>query len=72
MTNSLPNVAASTVFCHFENQIIGVFCTNRKIPVCERLVTMFPAWLASTKIEIVTGCPRGSGMLGGNSSSTSP
>jgi hypothetical protein len=82
-TNSLPNVAASTVFCHSktillvhsvqierENHIFGAFCTNRKIPLCEHLITIFPAWLASTKAEIVTGCPCSLGMLGGNSSSS--
>jgi hypothetical protein len=45
-TNSLPNVAASTVFCRLENQIIGAFCTNRKIPLCKHLVITLPAWLA--------------------------
>jgi hypothetical protein len=72
-TNSLLKVVASTVFCRFENQIIGAFCTtNRKIPLCECLVMMLPAWLASRKAEIlVTNHPRGSGMLGGSSSVTS-
>jgi hypothetical protein len=67
-TNSLPNVAASTVFCRLENQMISAFCTNRKIPLCERHLITLPAWLVSTKAEIVTDRPRGSGMLGGSSS----
>jgi hypothetical protein len=40
--------------------------------VCKRLVTLFPAWLASANTEIVTLCPHGFGILGGNSSWTSP
>jgi hypothetical protein len=48
---------------------VGAFCTNRKMPLCERLVMTLPAWLASTKAEIITDRPRGSGMLGGSSSS---
>jgi hypothetical protein len=41
------------------------------MPLCERLVMTLPAWLASTKAEIVadreiiTDRPGGSGMLGG-------
>jgi hypothetical protein len=41
------------------------------MPLCERLVMMLPAWLASMKAEIVadreiiTDRPRSSGMLGG-------
>jgi hypothetical protein len=52
-TNSLPKVAASTVFYRLENQtIIGAFCTNRKMPLCEHLLVMtLPAWLASTKAD---------------------
>jgi hypothetical protein len=38
--------------------MIGAFCTKIKMPVCDRRVTTFPAWLASTKAEIITGCPR--------------
>jgi hypothetical protein len=56
-TNSLPKVAASTVFCRLENQIIGAFCTNRKMPLCECLVMTLPAWLASTIAEIITDQP---------------
>jgi hypothetical protein len=71
-TNLLPKVAASTVFCCLENQIIGGFCTNKNMPVCEHLVMTLQAWLASTKEEIVTNHPRGSGILGGSFSLTSP
>jgi len=35
------------------------------ITVCERHVTLFPAWFASTKAFICTACPLGSGALGG-------
>jgi hypothetical protein len=56
-TNLLANVAAATVFCLFENHMIGVFCTKMNMPLCEHLVMTLPAWLASTKADIVTDVP---------------
>jgi hypothetical protein len=64
-TNSEPNVEASTVFCLLENQMTGARLMKMIIPVCDLLVTLQPAWSASTKHEVTTLLPRGSGALGG-------
>ncbi len=53
--NSLPNVEVSTVFCRWLTHKIGAFWTKTSLPVCERRVTTFPAWFASTKTCIFTG-----------------
>ncbi len=62
---SEPTVEVSMVFWRFENHTIGALLQKIIIPVCDRLVTWFPAWSASTKQEIRTEFPSGSGALGG-------
>jgi hypothetical protein len=52
--NSDPYVDASTVFCLLENHKIGALFTNIRIPECDRLVSLHPAWSASTKQLITT------------------
>jgi hypothetical protein len=64
-TNSEPKVDDSTALCTFEYHIIGEQLKLINIPVCDCLVTLLPAWSASTKALIYTGCPHGSGALGG-------
>jgi len=71
-TNSEPYVLDSHVFCRLLNAITGVLLSKINIPVCDHLVTLLPAWSASTKQDICTGFPRGTGMFGGSSSTTSP
>jgi hypothetical protein len=42
-TNSLPKLVDLTVFCRFENQIIGAFWMYKIIPVCDRQVITLTA-----------------------------
>ncbi|KAI2508454.1 hypothetical protein MHU86_5981 [Fragilaria crotonensis] len=51
--------------------IIGARLTNIKIPECDLLVSLHPAWSASTKHDIVTSFPRGVGMFSGIASAAS-
>jgi hypothetical protein len=44
---------------------MGALLTNKIIPVCDRRVILSPAWLASTKQDMTTAFPRGSGAFGG-------
>jgi len=67
-TNSDPNVDDSIVLWDLEYHCIGEQFKYIMIPVCDRRVTLFPAWLASTNAFICTGCPLGSGALGGTDS----
>ena len=55
----------STEFCLLLNQIIGARLQNISIPVCERLVTLSAAWLASTKQCVVMILPLGFGISSG-------
>ena len=41
---------------------MGAQFGKMRIPVCERLVTLFPAWSASTNTFICTGVPLGVGV----------
>jgi len=42
--NSDPKLEISMEVCFLENQTIGAFWMNKKIPVLDRLVTVSPAW----------------------------
>ena len=63
--NSEPKVDDSTVFWRFEKKTMGDLFTKMRTPVCDLLVTLHPAWSASTKHEVVTGLPLAMGALGG-------
>ena len=60
--NSEPKVDDSTVFYLLLNQIIGAWLKNISILVCDRLVTLSAAWLASTKQCVVMIFPPGFGI----------
>jgi hypothetical protein len=64
-TNSDPKVDDLTVLCALENQVMGAQFRYIIIPVCDQRVTLLPAWLASTKALICTGCPLEGGAFGG-------
>ena len=70
-TSSDPYVDVSTVFCLLQIHKIGVLFNNISIPVTDLLVTTSCAWSASKYTVILTDFPYGSGISGGNSSSTS-
>jgi len=50
--NSEPKVEDSTVDWALENQVMGAQLRKIIIPVCEHLVTLSPAWSASTNALI--------------------
>ena len=60
---SLPKVDPSTVDCLLEYQGIGAWFKNIIIPVCEQRVTTSQACEASTKYEMDTGVPLGTGRI---------
>jgi len=64
-TNSDPKVDDSTVLCALESQVMGAQFRCIIIPVCDQRVTLLPAWSASRKALICTGCPLGGGAFGG-------
>jgi len=70
-TNSEPKVDVSTVFCAFEYQRIGALFMYRRMPVCDRRLILFLAWLASQNTFSWTGIPLGGGAFGGRSSEAS-
>ena len=63
--NSDSKVDDSTEFYLLLNQIIGARLKNISIPVCESLVTLSAAWLASTKQCRVIILPLGFGISSG-------
>ena len=69
--NSEQKVDDSTVFWRFEKKTMGALFTKMRIPVCDLLVTLHPAWSASTKHEVVTEFPRVIGALDGIGSAAS-
>ena len=69
--NSEPKVDDSTVFWRFEKKTMGDLFTKMRTPVCDLLVTLHPAWSASTKHEVVTGLPLAIGALVGIGSAAS-
>jgi hypothetical protein len=64
-TNSNPKVEDSTVFCFFENQDMGALLMYISMPVCNRHVSLSPAWSELTKQLICIACLLGSSALGG-------
>jgi len=52
--------------------MIGAFCANVRIPMCDLLMTMLLAWSAPIDTKIFTAFPHGSGIFGGGSSLTPP
>ena len=70
--NLEPKVEASTMFCRLLYQRIGAWLQKIMYPVCDHLVTRFPAWSESTYAVILTGSPSGLCLSASSSSSTSP
>jgi hypothetical protein len=60
-TNSEPNVDDSTVFCLLECHKIGALFTKMITRVWDCRVNRHPAWSESTKQEVTTKTPLGSG-----------
>jgi hypothetical protein len=64
MATSLePYVLDSQVFCFLLKTYISVLLIKMVIPLCKRLVTLFPAWSEWTKQVIKIGAPSGGGIL---------